>query len=255
MARAPAMLWIDRSVRRSIFLLFAAVLATSAPAAAAPKSKPRERVVQLVTEGSKHYEAGRFQQSIELLLEAYELEKNPTILYNLARAYEGLGDSRSALDAYRQYNQADPKAADRGAVEQRIATLERQLLEKEKLERERDAAAKRAAAKRHVPPPPPPPPAEREPSLVPWIVAGVGAAIVGGGIYFGLRSRARHEEASDAALARDAANLNDEAKTFALIANVSFIAGGALALGGVSWGIVDRGASGERAGVTVRGQF
>ncbi len=93
---------------------------------------------------------------------------------------------------------------------------------------------------------------------MPWIVAGVGAAVVGGGVYFGLRSRSLHDEAQGAELARDAANKNDDAKTFALLANISFAVGGALVLGGVSWGVINRSASNPPSaahGITVSGRF
>jgi tetratricopeptide (TPR) repeat protein len=250
---------VRRSVRGSVFVLALVLLLPASWASGAP-TQSRERVVELVTQSQEHYEAGRFQRAIELLTEAYQIEESATILYNLARAYEGLGDSHGALDAYRKYIEQDPKAADRGAIERRIASLEQQLEEKSALERERDAAAQRAAqarrdAERAERDRPPPRPAERDPSIVPWIVAGIGAAMVGGGVYFGLRARSRHEEAENASLARDSANLNDEAKTFALIANVSFIAGGALAVGGVSWGIVDASSGGEQAVVTLSGTF
>ena len=241
--------------------LLAIALSLAVPSAlAAPSKKKRARVVQLVKESAAHYEAGRFSEAIPLLREAYSIEPNPTILYNLARAYEGQGDSKSAVEAYQKYLDEAPKAEDRGSVERRIATLSRQLDEKAALERERDLAAKRAAdarreaerAEREKKSAPPP---KHEPSVVPWIVAGVGAAVIGGGAFFGLRARSKHDDAQSAELARDAANANDEAKTFALLANISFAAGGALLVGGVSWGVIDRSAGSDARGVVVTGRF
>ncbi len=257
------MLWIGRSVRGWVWLLSFVLLLWSDPAFGQSERQRRARVVELVTESQTHYEAGRFQQAIDLLRQAYELEQSPTISYNLARAYEGLGDTEGALTAYRRYLEAAPEASDRGAIEQRIAALERQLEDKARLERERDAAAKRAAAERRRAElerkrreqQPPAQPKRSEPSIVPLVVAGLGAAVIGGGVYFGLKSRERHEQATDAELARDAANLNDEAKTFALIANISFVTGGVLLLGGASWAIVERSGSGDGAVVSFAGRF
>jgi tetratricopeptide (TPR) repeat protein len=244
-------------------LCFAAVFVTANSALAAPKGKNHDRAVRLVVQSQGHYEAGRFREAIQLLEEAYALEQSPTILYNLGRAYEGVGDVEHALDAYEKYIEKEPKATDRGAIEKRIQTLKAQLEEKQRLQRERDEEAKRAAqarraaeeekAKRKNAPPP----AQRNPSVIPWIVAGVGVAVVGGGVFLGLRSRARHDEALDAPVAKDSEELNDSARSMATAANVCFVAGGILTAAGVSWAVIDGSASGkeQRAGVAFRGRF
>src|SRR5690349_4339746 len=117
---------------------------------AAPKGKNHDKAVRLVVQSQEHYEAGRFREAIQLLEEAYGLEESPTILYNLARAYEGVGESERALNAYEKYIEKEPKASDRGAVEKRIETLKQQIAERKKLAEERDAEAKRAAEARRA---------------------------------------------------------------------------------------------------------
>jgi anti-sigma factor RsiW len=175
-----------------------------------------------------------------------------------------VGDSESALDAYEKYIETEPKASDRGAVEKRIETLKQQIADRRKLERERDEEAKRAAlareatererAKRKNAPRPI---ERRQPSVVPWIVAGVGVAVVGGGVFLGLRSRSRHDEAVDERMAKDSEDLNDSAKSMATAANVCFVAGGILTAAGITWAVIDGASSGkeERAGLAVRGRF
>jgi tetratricopeptide (TPR) repeat protein len=223
----------------------------------APPQQSRARVVELVKQSAAHYDAGLFDQAIELLLEAYEIEKSPTILYNLARAYEGRGDSSGARRAsqLRRQDRKQPIARRRAAHRQPERQLEKTPSSAARRGSQSEAEARREAARKR-PEKRPEPPAPREPSILPWIVAGAGAAIVGGGVYFGLRSEERHDEATDAELARDAESLNDDARTFALLANVSFAVGGALVVGGVSWGLLDLAASGDqRVGVTAGGKF
>jgi len=95
---------------------------------------------------------------------------------------------------------------------------------------------------------------------VPWIVAGVGIAAAATGVVMGLEARSHHDSATNAEFANDAARLNKQARTFALAANVLFVSGGALVVGGASWGIIDRaGGSSDRgaegAMLVVNGRF
>src|SRR4051794_1613167 len=54
-------------------------------------------------DGVALYRAGRFQEAIEHFQKAYELKPEPVLLYNVARAYEGLGELKRALEGYRAY--------------------------------------------------------------------------------------------------------------------------------------------------------
>src|SRR5262249_22344569 len=140
------------------FALAVAALAVSGSSAA--QTSDDARAVELFETSATRYREGRFQEAIELLKEAYRLRPEPGLLYNRARAYEGLGDAKQATIAYRQYLHDEPNAADRGAIETRLKTIERQLEERESLQRQRDLAPTRA----------------RTPSPVPWVIAGVGVA-------------------------------------------------------------------------------
>jgi tetratricopeptide (TPR) repeat protein len=210
---------------------------------------PHQRAFRLVQKSSAEYEAGRFQEAIQLLEQAWAIERNPTILYNEARAYEGLGDLERALDSYRKYVEREPNAPDRGAVEQRISTLDRQIQATKKLEREKAEAAKREAeAKRRAEAEraarkreknSPTTRAESGSGIAPWLLVGGGAAVIGVGGVFGLTSRSNHRRAVDAPLAQDSADLNQSARSQATVANVCFAAGGLLAAGGLVWVVVD----------------
>lgn len=104
----------------------------------------------------------------------------------------------------------------------------------------------------------PPPPVAR--SLVrsaPWITAGVGGALLGLGAYFGFRASVRMDDVrgrcprspcSD----RGAQVLRDDAGRDADRATVALIAGGALAVGGLTWGFVRRD---DASSVSVAGRW
>jgi hypothetical protein len=100
------------------------------------------------------------------------------------------------------------------------------------------------------PPPPPPPPVVPPPPAKPaWllplgiVVGSVGVAALGAGGGFGYFSRSARDKLSNATrdgqgvivglTQRDAAALDAQARSFALVADVLFIGGGALAVAGV----------------------
>ena len=101
------------------------VVVATATASAAPRST-REQALELFEKSARAYREGRFQDTIDLLLEARRVKAEPVLLYNLGRAYEAIGRPTDAADAYAQYLSEDPGAVDRGAIEGRIATLRSQ---------------------------------------------------------------------------------------------------------------------------------
>jgi tetratricopeptide (TPR) repeat protein len=202
-------------------------------ASAAPPSDDGKHAVELFDQSAAAYDAGQFARAAELLKEAYKLRPDPVLLYNLARAYEGMGALPDAVQAYADFLAADPTAKDRGAIEARIATLRAQIDEQSRLQRE--AADRERERHRETPHP-------SGVSPIPWIVAGVGGAGLVTGAVFGALSIARHNAAnSDAQAYMDSDQ--SQARSFAAAANIAFIAGGVLAAAGITWGIVDLGSS------------
>ncbi|HEY2748955.1 MAG TPA: hypothetical protein VGL86_30250 [Polyangia bacterium] len=121
------------------------------PAARATAETPEAEVERLADEAVNAYKGADYKRAVELLQKAYEIRQVPALLYNMAKAYDKLGDIDHAYDAYRLY--ADSAAAEpklKARAEQRVAALA-DLRRKKKAE-ERAAEA---------PPPPPvaPPPA------------------------------------------------------------------------------------------------
>jgi tetratricopeptide (TPR) repeat protein len=103
------------------------------------------QVERLASEAVNAYRGADYNRAIELLTRAYEIRQVPALLYNLAKAYDKLGDVEHAYDTYRRYADsadADPKL--KAKSEARLAVLE-------------EARRKKAASARAVEPKQPPP--------------------------------------------------------------------------------------------------
>src|SRR5687767_9910106 len=101
-------------------------LPTAANADKPVPAKNQSQAADLFKKSVDAYRRGAFKEAIDLLNEAYALDPQPVLLYNLARAHEGLGDLDLAISTYEKYLQQEPNAPDKGAIEQRLVTLRRQ---------------------------------------------------------------------------------------------------------------------------------
>ena len=212
--------------------------AQAASGASSSSATSKTRAADLFKKSVETYRAGDFKQTIDLLTEAYALEPQPVLLYNLARAQEGIGNNDAAIETYEKFLAQEPNAKDRGAIEQRLATLRRQRDERLALE-------KRSAAQAIAQPTPLPPP-ERPPykrSVLPYVVGGVGVVGLAAGVIFGLSANSQRDDAVAAPGQREAIGLEDDAKSSATLSNVSFVVGGVLLAAGVTWWALDLKAS------------
>jgi hypothetical protein len=75
----------------------------------------------------KLYKEARYASAIEKFEEAYRLKPHPSILFNIGRCYEQLGEIPRALRSYRDYLKAMPDAKDKEQVTSAILNLERRL--------------------------------------------------------------------------------------------------------------------------------
>lgn len=102
-----------------IALALALALANAPLALAEPTPEDKALAQQLYDRASEAYSAGDYDQSIEWLERAYQLDPDPVILYNLGRSYEGaaqLDKARETLEAVEQ----NPDTPDE--IRQRIKT-------------------------------------------------------------------------------------------------------------------------------------
>lgn len=185
------------------------VMMTSAPAAA---SDPRDDAKAISKRAATEFKLAHFQAALDLYTQAYERFPAPALLFNLGQCNKNLGHYERALFFFQGYLRDKPDAPNRHAVETLMAESTKQLADEraaetavqaehrrlEELAAEKSAADARAAEERArpvvalpLPSEPPPPPAEhRRPA---WMIAGaatagVGLALLGTGLYFGLRA-------------------------------------------------------------------
>jgi tetratricopeptide (TPR) repeat protein len=189
-------------------------------------------VVALFERGLEAYRAGHYEEAAALFAEAHAIEPVADLTYNRARALENLGRLAEAADAYALYLEENPSADDRAGIERRIETLrERARAEREGAEREREPTA-------------PPRHDTVEPasgaSAWPWIVLGTGLATAGsGGVFAGLAQAAFDRASAPGATQMDSVADEQRANEFAQVSTVLFIAGGAIAAGGLVWLIIE----------------
>jgi len=220
-------------------------------------AKPDEdarRALVLFDRGKIAYKEGRFDESVLLLKEAYAIKAEPVLLYNIGRAHEAKGQLAEAVTAYERYLGSAPGAPDRLEVEGRIAALNAKIAEAAQAAEATAQAAAEADRKAR---------ADREraaeprvevvdesgPNLVPWVIAGSGAVVMGVGAVVGVLALGKNSDAEDAPSQRDAVDQQDGAETLALVSTITLIVGGAALAGGATWGIIDlTSASSERTG-------
>jgi tetratricopeptide (TPR) repeat protein len=80
--------------------------------------------------GATAYSAGRYKDAIELFLQADALAPSAALSFNIARAYEAIGDDASSLQWFRDFRRRAPDAKNGAEVDQRIHALEGALAKK-----------------------------------------------------------------------------------------------------------------------------
>jgi tetratricopeptide (TPR) repeat protein len=232
----------------------------SAPAAAQGAAKDptssadKARAEELFKKSVESYRTGDFKQAIELLDAAYAIDPQPVLIYNRARAEEGLGRLDEAIAGYEHFLTLEPGAPDRGAIEQRLTTLRRQRDERAALEKERESRAQAPAAAPassagtgHEPSQ-----SARSPNVLPYVVAGAGVAGVAAGAIFGVLAVSRKDDAVAEPVQQKAIDLKDDADGLATLSTVGFIVGGILVAAGVTWWVLDRQSSSKQGATSVR---
>lgn len=210
-----------------------------------PKNEAAERAQALAVEARGAFNDGRFAAAAELLEQAYALQPAPNLLYNVGRAHQQAGQKQKAIDAYERYLAASPDAKDANAIrssirqlrdelDAEVALAERARVEKARADQEAAERARVLAEKAIVEQQ-----VARRPSAWPWVIAGIGAAGIGVGTATGLMSSSSYRQAVAEPEVVAAQQLHGRATTFATVANISFLAGGVIALGAAIWGAFD----------------
>jgi tetratricopeptide (TPR) repeat protein len=61
------------------------------------------RVAELNESGAKFYAERSYRRAIEKFIEAYAIDHDPNLLFNIARCYEELGETDAAIEKYRAF--------------------------------------------------------------------------------------------------------------------------------------------------------
>src|SRR5262245_51745064 len=100
---------------------FLLVLAVAAPAWA----QDFEAAGKHFAQAQELYGKGKYAQAATEFQAAYDITKDPLLLFNMGEAYEKAKDWNNAVKSFRRYIVEAPAAADRPQVEKRLAALEK----------------------------------------------------------------------------------------------------------------------------------
>ena len=98
----------------SVVVACALLLSVASPAAAQVQpATNRKKALELYDRGKIQYDLGRWDQAIELWMQAYETFDAPEFLFNIAQAYRHKGDCEQGPFFYRRYLSTKPNAPNR----------------------------------------------------------------------------------------------------------------------------------------------
>src|SRR3954471_8305692 len=100
------------------------------PSAQAADDARRAEAKARYEDGVQAYGAGRFKDAVDLFLAADKISPSAPLSFNIARAYEKLGDDSGALRWYRDYLRRSPNAQNASEVSAAIARYEARLAKK-----------------------------------------------------------------------------------------------------------------------------
>jgi tetratricopeptide (TPR) repeat protein len=205
----------------SVFLAFLFVFASALVAAESRAENPFENPLEsgsdktaeasaLYQRGAKAYRAGKYREALAFFQAADLIAPRAALSFNVARAYDRLGERDRAVAAYREYLKRDTRAPNASWVRARIAALEpdRYGLSYAQTSGTPPKApprrAKRPAVRATTVPrePPEPPRRVRERSFSPWswLIVGTGSASLAAA---GALEMSRRREEADARAASD----------------------------------------------------
>jgi tetratricopeptide (TPR) repeat protein len=169
-------------------LVFAGVIAASSLFTATALAQTDDELARRhFRVGQAHYDNGDFAEAAVEFEEAYRLSQRPALLYNVYLAHRDALHVREAYSALQRYLERVPDAPDRDALEARLVNMERAL---QSLPPPTTTTTPETTPPETTPPETTPPPetttatsmstdlpVEESPSVVPWVVMGVGGAV------------------------------------------------------------------------------
>jgi tetratricopeptide (TPR) repeat protein len=197
----------------------------------------------------QYYAKARYDRAIQSWNEAYGFDcRAHGLLINIGNAYEKLGETKKAVDAFETYLARTGDSAD-PTVRDKVANL------KELIQRQPQPPAPPSPDPAPVPKPRPKPKppngdgGDEGPNPYPWVVVGIGGAVaIAGGVLLGLGIRNENIAASDCPDRKDcddpdAARLGNQGIAMQRAGAVMLGVGGAAILGGILWFVLDSSSS------------
>lgn len=227
-------------MKRGLARTTALALMLTTPVAAQPTDTVTQ-VEALAGEARTLYNAGEFGQAVAVYLEAYKLQPNAAVLYNVAVIYDKkLEEVDLAIDFYRRYigsPDADPAAVQRATV--RV----QQLKAEQAARREADLATLPTRTERPAVSDTLEPVTAGRPmsSQKVWgfVVAGAGVALLGGGATMGVLAGDAADDFANSTDLEAKLEHRDTTETRALVADVLYGVGAAAVITGLAMVIFD----------------
>lgn len=176
-------------------------LLTSPPAGAEPQGSDASdsnaaRIAELNEAGAKAYAERNYRAAIEKFVEAYAIDHDPNLLFNIARCYEKLGDLPAAIEKYETFI-ATPGADTEGRLKAKASLRELRQLESQGGTTQESSAAPEASESPRA--------ADTDaqssstfPRLLPWLSLGGGAVLAGVGATFYVFGMRDHDQVTSA---------------------------------------------------------
>jgi tetratricopeptide (TPR) repeat protein len=95
-----------------------------------PEAEAKDRARVLFQRGVAAYHAGKFYDAVDVFLETQRIYPDTQLCFNVARAYENLGNVSAALRYYRDYLRQADRPSDGAEVRDRVRRLEQQLAQR-----------------------------------------------------------------------------------------------------------------------------
>jgi tetratricopeptide (TPR) repeat protein len=92
-----------------------------------PEAEAKDRARSLFQQGVTAYRAGKFYEAVQIFLQTQRIYPDTQLLFNVARAYENLGNASAALRYYRDYLRQADRPSDGNEVREHVQQLEQQL--------------------------------------------------------------------------------------------------------------------------------
>jgi tetratricopeptide (TPR) repeat protein len=95
-----------------------------------PEAEAKDRARLLFQQGVAAYRAGKYYEAVAIFLDTQRIYPDTQLCFNVARAYENLGNGAAALRYYRDYLRQADRPSDGDEVRDRVRKLEQQLAQR-----------------------------------------------------------------------------------------------------------------------------